>query len=106
MPHVHVAWADVKRGRSYERRIAVVKTLEDVESFPAPIWKKAPGRSFIDWTKVAHRFGGIEFSGYVRLQTHMYRNKLAHKHLWYMAIDGSRGCVWNTDLVKSLSRLP
>ena len=53
--------------------------------------------TYIDWRKVASKYGGIEIAP--------YQWNIRNKYLWYYAWDVASGCIWNKSLVKNVKRI-
>ena len=52
--------------------------------------------NFIDWQKVAKKFGGIEFNPYIHQAINPIKNgKKTIMIMWYYTVDIPSGCIWN-----------
>ena len=81
-----------KKGKG---KVLIVDGKEDVIKLTKKYISKSSGYYLLDFTKIGKMYGGIEFRNYKR-----HREFLNDpKYLWYLMIDASGGCVWDTSLI-------
>lgn len=77
-----------------EEKMIYIRSLADIDAFHEKYKREGEifNSEFIDWTKVAADYDGIEISPYLW--------KRRHSMLWYYGWDCSSGCIWNPKGVK------
>ena len=81
--------------RGGKGKVLVIDGKEDVIKLTKKYISKSHGYYLLDFEKMSKMYGGIEFRNYKRHKEFLEDPK----YLWYMMINVSSGCVWDTSLI-------
>jgi hypothetical protein len=74
-------------------KIAKLKSKKDVENFTNEFPNDEVPSMFVDWTKVAKKYDGVQIKPYDRFW--------GDRFMWVSGWDVESGCVWNLSKVKA-----
>ena len=88
-----------------QSRILVLDSDKDVATFTEKYIKDTNGvYFFIDWSKVAEDYSGIEMPNYNKLR-HFHGLEMVMKLLWIRSWDVKSGCIWDLSAIKKVTKL-
>lgn len=79
--------------------ILQITNAVDLMRFARKYSMKHNDLNYIDWTKVANDYSGIEIAPY------QYQLRLDPKYIWYYGWDVASGCIWDSKAIKNIVKI-